>query len=136
VCLLFGLSGPQFLQITGAVPITPDIQCYFHWTVLSLLDLHPTNSRAARTTRCPSVYLTGTAFLLIDMLFPKQLPASREGFQAWGLPQAYRAGEGPALSTHKLTQSANSAFLPPLKMPSYLPLTSCLDGQSPGNELR
>lgn len=67
--------------------------------------------------QCPSACLV-PAFFTIDKFFPKQLPASRKGFQAWEIPQAYRAGEGPALSTHKPMDSANSAFPSQLKMPA------------------
>lgn len=69
----------------------------------SLLDLYH-DSRVARTTRCPYSFLV-PAFFTIDMLFPKQLPASREGFQAWGTPQVYHAGEGLRKAQHSLPTS-------------------------------
>lgn len=82
---------------------------------------------------CPSTCLS-SAFLMLGMFFLKQLPAFREGFQSWQYRKPTLLGKVFRKAPHSLPTS-----LPKLQtqhfLLSYLPMTSYLDGQSPGNKL-
>lgn len=88
----------------------------------SSLDLYH-DSRAAGKTICPSTYLL-PAFPMLRMLSPQQLPAFREGLQAWGYPKPTLLGKG-LKRPHTLCSQAH----PPcklsisslLKMPAICP---------------
>lgn len=88
-------------------------------------------------TVCPLTCLV-PAFLMLGMLFSMQLPAFREGLQAWEHPKptllVKGLGRPRALCPHAYPPCKLSIFSS-AQNASYLPMTSCLGGQSPGNTL-